>query len=83
MHRNYWVKQVFIRNLNDVLKTKVSGYVNLIWNEALKKEVSRIALKFMQENDLDDVAFAVQLEKYSLVGISEPVEKFKGIRIIA
>lgn len=61
----------------------VKNYIGQTWTEDLKKTVSKLALKFMTDNKLDDdIAFAVVLEKGTTIGISGTTDTFRGIKLV-
>ena len=83
MIKNHWTKQVYFRRLNKNLAELVKSYLGQTWTDDLKKTVSKLALKFMTDNDLDDdTAFAVVLEKGTTTGISGTKDTFRGIKLV-
>lgn len=83
MTKNHWTKQILFRNLNKELAEMAKNYLGLTWTDDLKRTISKLALKFMTDNDLpDDINFAVVLEKGVPHGISGAIDIFRGIKLV-
>jgi hypothetical protein len=82
MIKNHWTKRIHYRALNKSLLGIVQTYLGQAWTDDLKKLISKLALKFMVDNDLDDdTAFAVVLERGATTGISGATDIFRGIKL--
>jgi len=83
MTKNHWAKQILFRNLNKNLAEVVKNYLGQVWTPDLKNTIRKLALKFMNDNNLaDDTAFTVVLEKDALNSINGTKDIFRGIKLV-